>query len=305
MAKNRTWVFALPVNQEIWIWDASKEDYIPRIITKAQAELAISETRRAIAHWASLTPSGGTPYTPPVLAEHVRKGQRFGSILDAKLSGTGDRRGVYLLIDWLDATFADIESYKSQHVSIGITPNYRDGSGEVFASLIDELSLTEHPRLRGIGSIQDTLSLRLSDAILTTQGDDMSEEEILALFEQYLAKLNNVEELVNVLKADLDAFKAEETPASEDAAQDAPEDAVEASDAASEEEDKKEEELQAQLADKIATRVLKQLTTMRLGDLPTSPAPSGKRVPQTVEGKLAAAKASGLVGIAAINAALK
>lgn len=299
---NRSWVFALPTNVEIWVWDESKGDYVPRTISTSQAKSIVAETKRALEYWRSINPQGSTPYTPPVLREHERSGARFGSILDAKVSGTLDKRGIYLLIDWLDATFEDIESFKSQHVSIGIASSYRDGTGEVFGSIIDELSLTEHPRLRGIGSIQDTLSLRLSDAIISQEEKKMSEEEILALFEQYNEKLQGLLDTMAALKAELDAIKpAEEAlvEASDEEVKEEEEEALEASD----EEAKKEEELEA-LAAKLSDKVMARLQGMRLGDRPNAPAPSGKR-PVTSEDKIKAAKAKGLSGMDAIRASFK
>lgn len=294
----KSWVFALPINQEIWVWDESKSDYVPRTISTNQAKQIVAETKRALEYWRSITPSGSTPYTPPVLREHERQGSRYGSILDAKVSGTLEMRGIYLHIDWLDATYEDIESYKSQHVSIGITPSYRDGTGEVFGSIIDEVSLTEHPRLRGIGSIQDTLSLRLSD-VIQTKGDNMSEEEVIALFEQYNAKLQELYDSMIALKAELDAIKpAEDAPVEASDAEEKPEEDIEASDA--EDEAKKEEELAARLADKLFAH----LQGMRLGDRPNAPAPSGKR-PVTPIDKLAAAKQKGLSGMDALKASFK
>lgn len=298
---SKSWVFALPVNQEIWVWDESKQDYVPKTISTAQARSIVDETKRALAYWQSITPAGSTPYTPPVLREHVREGKRFGSILDVKLSGLAEKRGIYLLIDWAESTFEDIEERESQHVSIGITPSYRDGTGEVFSSIIDELSLTEHPRLRGIGSIQDTLSLRLSDVILPQEEKNMSDEEILALAEQLLAKVEALAETVAAIRVELDAIKK---PAEEEAVEASDEDKkeededLEASDEQSEEE--KEDEIAARLADKI----FKNLQDMRLGERPNAPAPSGKR-PVTAVDKLSAAKAKGLTGLEALKASFK
>lgn len=297
---SKSWVFALPTNKEIWVWNESKQDYTPRTISTKQAQEVVAETKRALAYWTAITPTGSTPYRPPVLREHLRSGSRFGSIVDCKVSGSLDKRGIYILIDWLDSTFDDIESYKSQHVSIGICSSYRDGTGEVFGSIIDELSLTEHPRLRGIGSIQDTLSLRLSDVIFIKEENKMSEEEFLAMAEQYNVKLGELSEMIVALKAEVDALKAPSEDAPVEASDEVEEEELEASDADSEDEEAKLEALAAKLSDKVVAH----LQGMRLGERPNAPAPSGKR-PVTPEDKLKAAKASGLSGIAAINAALK
>jgi len=290
-----SWVFALPVDQEIWAWDESKKDYTKRIISSKQAKAIVLETRRALDYWKSITPTGSTPYRPPVLREHERTGTRFGSVLDAKVKGFGKKRGIYLHVDWLSATYADIEEFKSQHVSIGISGSYRDGTGEQFSAFVDELSLTEHPRLRGIGSIQDTLSLRLSDAIQSKE-KIMSEDEIMALVEQFQAQVAELAAQIQSLTEQFAAMKPVEIEASDSDKDD--EDDLEASD---EDKEKKEDEMAARLADKIH----KNLLSLRLGDRPTPPAPSGVRKPVTTEDKLAAAKASGLTGRAAIEKALK
>ena len=125
----------------------------------------------------------------------------------------------------------------------------------------------------------------------------MSEEEVIALFEQYNAKLQELYDSMIALKAELDAIKpAEEAVEASD--EEKPEEDIEASDAEVKAED--EEELAARLADKIFTR----LQGMRLGDRPNAPAPSGKR-PVTPIDKLAAAKQKGLSGMDALKASFK
>lgn len=287
----KSWVFALPTNREFWAWDKAKQRYTPRVVTTEQARRIVEETKRALEHWARLAPAGGSAYTPPVLREHKREGARCGSILDVKLSGVLERRGLWLLVDWLDATAHDIETFKSQHVSIGIDPSYRDGSGEVFGPLIDELSLTEHPRLREIGSIQDTLNLRLADAL---EQEQVMEEELKALMER-----------IELLESKVAAM--------EEKAQEAPAEAPEAEMSDEEQPAAEDEEVRAsdfealalRLADLLAPRLAEDLKSQRQGERPAAAPPTGQRKPTTPEAKIKAANAQGLVGIAAIKASLK
>lgn len=295
----KSWVFALPVNREFWAWDATKKDYTPRVVTTEQARQLVAETQRALEFWRSIASAGSTPYTPPVLREHVREGRRFGSIIGVKLSGLLERRGVWLFVDWLDATAADIKAYKSQYVSIGTVQSYRDGSGQVFGPIVDELSLTEHPRLRGIGAIQDTLNMRLSDAM----EDQVTKEEIEAmlaermtpLMDQIAAQQATIDELKQAL-----AEKEPEVELTDEEKEPEAEVEVEMAD--------EEKDMETRLADRITTQVttaiVAQLGTLRLGGHPAAAPPIGK-TPRTIEEKLRAARAKGLSGQAAIDEALK
>lgn len=296
----KSWVFALPTNREFWAWDATKKDYTPRVVTTEQARQLVAETLRALEFWRSIAPAGSTPYTPPVLREHERAGRRCGSILDCKLSGLLEKRGVWLFVDWLDATAADIEAYNSQYVSIGTVQSYRDGSGQVFGPIVDELSLTEHPRLRGIGTIQDTLTLRLSDAMEVV----MTKEEVEAMMAPLMEQLAAQQAVIDELKQAQAEKGAGEGEPPADLADEENLDELDAAD----DEEKKPDEMETRLADRITKQVLEgvttQLGTMRLGAYPAAPPPAGK-TPRTVVEKLAAAKAKGLTGQAAIDEAMK
>lgn len=280
----RSWVLALPIGVEFWAWDPSREDYVPRTVQLHEAQALVNETRRALAHWRAVALPGSTPYTPPVIEEHERAGKRLGSLLDAKLAPSpAGSLGLYLLVDWTSEAAANIRALKSRHVSIGTLPTYRDGDGAVFAPVIDELSLTEHPRLKTIGSIQDTLALRLADAPHPPRETTMTIEEMMKLIEE--------------LRAEVDALKAWHAEASAEEA--AP--AAELADGEmTEEEAKAEDELIVKLSDKIAKKVgadlMTKLSGMRLGNAPAAPAPA--KAPTLT--KLAKAKAAGKSGRAAI-----
>lgn len=282
----RRWIFALPVNIEVWAWSTEAQDYLPRLVTEAEAAAYVTETQRALAHWRAVAPSGLTPYRPPILVEHERRGERLGSIADARLAGSGARRGVYLLADWTPQGWARVQSGRACHVSISTTPHYRDGDGTTFQGLIDELSLTEHPRLKNIGTIQDTLALRLADA-LNTRGTLMTPEEMIARLEAQDATIAELKMMVEQLVAE--KVDLADPPA------DPPADAT------------KEEAMMMALSDriikgltpKIEQQVVTTLKGMRLGDGATLP-PAGKTPPQD---PLAKAKAEGKTGLAALSAA--
>lgn len=250
----KSWVFALPTNREFWAWDATKKDYTPRVVTTEQARQLVAETLRALEFWRSIAPANSTPYTPPVLREHVRAGKRCGSIIDIKLSGLLEKRGVWLLVDWLDATAADIMAYKSQYVSIGTVQTYRDGSGQVFGPIVDELSLTEHPRLRGIGAIQDTLTLRLSDAMEVA----MTKEEIEAMMAPLQEKINAQQAMIEEMQQKLAEKEVEVEAADEEKTDEEKADEEGAAELADEE--KVDEDMETRLADRITERVSTQVT---------------------------------------------
>ena len=291
-------VFALPIGREIVFWDYDKQEYVTRNISKEYAMRLVEYTNQAIANWIADAPEGLSPTYPPIIEEHEMEGKRFGDILQAELMGEGDKYGVYLLVDWLDSKWEDIQENKSQHVSIGTLANYVDYKGRNYPAIINELSLVGSPRLKDIGKIQDTLSLRLADAIPQVKGEEMDQAELLALLDAMLKR-------VEALEAAMAAFN-------EKMAKEEPEVEIEAEDKKHEDEevkaedmpaDEKEDEIVAQLADQMIKKAekvaMEKLKGMRLGDAPAAKAP----VAQTQD-KLAAAKAKGLSGLDAIKASL-
>jgi len=294
-------IFALPVGKEICFWDADKEEYVVRTITQDYASRLVEYTNQAILNWKMDTPEGLSVTYPPVLSEHKTDGKRFGAILLAELMGIGDTYGVYLDIDWIDSVWDQISNDETQHVSIGTLADYTDYKSRNYPVIISEVSITGNPRLKNIGKIQDTLSLRLVDAISKTKGVRMSQEEMLALLDAMLKRVEGLE----ASKAEQDAKLAElmammdaEAPADE-----APvdEDAEMSEDVLLEDE---EDKIVAQLADKMIKRAekvaIEKLKGMRLGEFPASQAP--KKVSKD---RLANAKSRGLSGMDAIRASLK
>lgn len=289
-------IFALPVGPEICFWDLDKDEYVVQTITQEYAERLVYFTNQAISNWSNDAPEGLSKILPPVLSEHKRDGKRFGDILHSELMGDGAKYGVYLTVDWLDSTWEDIQNDETQHVSIGTSGKYKDYKGRDYPVIINEVSITGDPRLKNIGKIQDTLSLRLVDVIPKTTGEDMSQEEMLALFDAMLKRVEALEASNAELKAMLEEKAKDEDPASEDAPK---EDA-----ALSEDELKDEEEIVAMLSDslikKAQAKAVEKLKGMRLGEVPANQAPK-----IDTRSKLDQAKAKGLTGLAAIRESLK
>ena len=124
----------------------------------------------------------------------------------------------------------------------------------------------------------------------------MSQEEMLALFDAMLKRVEALEASNAELKAMLEEKAKDEDPASEDAPK---EDA-----ALSEDELKDEEEIVAMLSDslikKAQAKAVEKLKGMRLGEVPANQAPK-----IDTRSKLDQAKAKGLTGLAAIRESLK
>lgn len=290
----RSWVLALPIGEEVWAWNEARGDYEPRTILEPYAQRLVAETRRALAHWASVALPGTEPYTPPVITEHERSGARLGSLLDAKIAPTPTGRGVYLLVDWTAEAARDITALKRRHVSIGTLPTYRDGDGAVFAPLIDEMSLTEHPRLKTIGTIQDTLALRLADAPPTRE-TPMTPEEMMILIEELTTRLAALEQWQATELAKEQAEDAVDPAMVVDAA------AMDAADMTPEQQAAAaEDEMVTKLSDRIVAQVTTKLGAMRLGNAPAAQPPI--KPPKLT--KLEAAKQAGKSGRAAIAASL-
>ena len=87
----KTWVFALPINETIYLWDMELNDYTKVFVEPAWAVGLVKNTNRAITNWKSDAPPGLTQYYPPILKEHNNNGWRGGDILKAKITGLGSK----------------------------------------------------------------------------------------------------------------------------------------------------------------------------------------------------------------------
>lgn len=301
----KTWVYALPVNKNIIVWDDDIKDYQEIFIDPIWARNLVDNTNRAIKAWELDTPRGVTPYYPPVLKEHIPNGWRGGDVLKAKITRKDNLHGVFLLIRWIDNVWSDIEKLNTQHISIGTVSNYTDAKGRRYNTLINELSLTENPRLKDIGRIQDYINLRLKDGYAPKIKDlKMNEVELLALIEELNAKYAEIESQL----ADLVSWKMEMASKDDSEVELEMEDKKEELEVVMEDMPKdqdKEEDVVLALADHIESRAIalakQRLLNLRLGEIPAAKPPKASRP----KDKLAEAKSKGLSGSAAILASLK
>lgn len=236
----QSWVYSLPVDQEIWNGE--------RLISFSMADLKQlqQEFVKINAEFKSIALSNDeTPYRFPVKINHNRgSGESFGEIVDVK---TVEGKGLYLSVVWNDTTWEEIQKDNYKYVSVGIKPSYTTQLGNTYGPLIVELSLTEYPRVQSIGKIKDTLELRLSNI----EDFEMNEEAMKAIEAFLMEKMQMLKEEIKAeMKAEMAEVEVEvkdeeevpveeapeapemegEAPAPEDAPMDAPE------------EDKKEEE---------------------------------------------------------------
>lgn len=278
----KSWLFVLPIGKTVVFWDAEGEKYAARLITEKHAGDLARETMRAISDWRSDAAPGLTEYLPPVIAEHVFTGQRYGAIHEARVAGIGPTRGLYLLVEWFGKTWEAIQDHTAQHVSIGTLPAYTDSKGRTYGPIIQELSLTGVPRLKDIGTIQDHLSLRLSDANLRRHKMPMTPEEMEAkLLELADGQAKMAEALAKLVedKGDVEVELADgEMP--------------------EEEMEQMADKIATKLSDKVADKIATKLKGMRLGDGGAAGAPASKPTDP-----LARAKAEGKKGRSALSAA--
>lgn len=275
----RQWVFALPVGRDVWFWDDERGEYYVKNIELAYAQELVNNTNEALSVWASDTPPSMSPYKIPVLKEHARMGWRGGDIYGARLAGEGLAYGIYLDVEWLPEVEQAIASGSTAHVSIGTAANYVDYTGRAWGALIDELSITENPRLKNLGTIQDTMALRLSDAVKNGVKKKMEDAEIMGHFDKVNArvegtekKLDEVLELLKKLNPD-DADVVDEV---------IDEESVDGEQAGEGDEGDPDEDAVMKLADRLvkkaSIKAAEKLGLERLNDhVPTDRAPKGKK----------------------------
>lgn len=192
----RQWVFSLPVGRPVLFWDPEEGEagaYVEKVVDDEWATTVVANTNRALMTWATEAPPGGTPYTLPVLREHNHAGWRGGNVYGAKLAGEGAWYGIYLDTEWLPGVAEQIDRKETCFVSIGTYGSYLDYAGRDFGPMVEELSITENPRLKNMGSIQDTRALRLSDALAPRGAKKMTLEDIAAMIEAQGKRLDAIE----------------------------------------------------------------------------------------------------------------
>lgn len=167
-ATTESWIFALPVGREFW--DGKRL----RTVSEEEAQVYLSNTRAAMSFFDKSAPDGGTPYRFPIKEDH-KEGKRYGDILDVKIAGEGDWFGIWVKAGWNKTTWEEIAASNRKHVSIAIR-GFELEDGTQLGPTIVETSLTEDPRLQSIGTIQDTLDIKLSRTEAGETEESMDEE---------------------------------------------------------------------------------------------------------------------------------
>ena len=190
-----SWVFAMPVGTHVAKDPTTGETFDFEADEETLREIA-SETRRMIHNFETYAPDGKSPVRPPIQVEHRDDGRVDGVFSDAKISGDGEARGLYLRAEWNGSTWADIQSGEARFTSPGIKAEYVDEQGEKYGPVVPELTITKRPRLKTAGTIQDTLDLEFSETTTPEERKQMAieledlKDEISKLNE----KLDDVEE---------------------------------------------------------------------------------------------------------------
>ena len=268
----RQWVMAAPIGQPFVVWSVEKSAYQQVVFSEPTAARYVKNTNDAIQAWRQDAQAADkTAFLPPILREHQADAWRGGSIHGARVAGSGLQRGIYLDVEWLPSVAASIEGGHTNFVSIGTEAEYVDYKGRKFSPIISELSITEDPRLKNIGSIQDTTGLRLSDAIKygVRKMDEQKMLELMALMEKIGERLDKIEERQNKMEAAKEVVAEVELKDGEPVK-------VEMVDG----EPKPEEDPAVKLADKLVQRAMKlaesKLGSLRLNDIPAAAAPQAK-----------------------------
>lgn len=142
---------------------------------------------------------GTTPFTFPILIEHEPSGIRLGGISELRY-GELDESGpaLWARARWTAIAWEAIKAESIERVSLGTDPNFVDEHGRAWGELLCEFSVVSHPLMRGVGSVQDTLTLRASattkrverfNASPTQEKQPMTEDQIKALIASFATML--------------------------------------------------------------------------------------------------------------------
>lgn len=241
----QSWVFALPVDEPIWNGK--------KMIQFSMDDLKLLQSEFIkINHEFTSLANDETPYRFPVKINHNRgSGSSYGNLVDVKIVKD---KGLYLSVIWNDETWDDVQANTYKYVSAGIKPEYTTQLGNTFGPMIVELSLTEYPRVQSIGTIQDSLELRLSNI----EEIEMNEETMKVIEAFVMEKVAMLkEEIMAELKAEQEVEEvemAEEVIEEEAPAPDAKEEVVPSEEVMEEEElsndlETRVKELEAKIAD--------------------------------------------------------
>lgn len=280
----QSWIRVLPIDRPFCYEGDEGLEWVT--VDKNMAASLVGNTNAAILLWKRLAQEKSiTAYNPPILRGHKDDGNRFGDVIEVKV-GSGY---LFCLVDWLDATAEEIEANSARFVSVGLKFNWTDDTGRFWPSIIKEVSLTATPRLKDLGSIQDTLQLTLSEARSDySEGEDKMEIEarMTALEELNAALLDRIAALEAAHAAMSAAAVEAELKAQEDKDED-----KELEDKDKEEEKEKSMGLSEADITRLSSAVVSRLRDVRLGDGRPAQTPQPKFASPEAE-----AKAKGLVG---------
>jgi len=183
-----SWVLSLPLGKAR-VWSKTKGAYTTLDVTPEVAQGITMETNRLIDDLEAIASEAGRSVIyPPILCEHTPDGRRYGDKLRAHYSDAPGHEGMWEHMLWKDDVWEQIQKGNVQYVSVGIVSHYHANHGEDYGPVADETSITSSPRFRNIGSIQDALKIRFSDGAHITE-IDMTKEELKALLVELLAEL--------------------------------------------------------------------------------------------------------------------
>lgn len=241
------------------------------------------ETNRFIGECEAHNPKA--PYRLPVIREHDMRGSRDGDILKVKIAprSPSDRTpALYALISWSSSTAKEINAGRVRNVSPRIDGAYVASWGATYGPMIREVSLTVSPVLENLGSLQETLTLKLSRYPVIENEEEvkmMQDDEEMEMNQDAAssleAKVDQILALLEMLHTTLSRESEEEL----EMAQDATDPAL--------------EERLAKVEEELALSRKGRLNTKERG---TQAPPS--KAPRTVEDVMELGRAKGLKGTA-------
>lgn len=152
----------------LWIRIAKVGEYVYQgeLVTLTHEDLVEiqDETRRWLKDLRALTPlDSPTPYYPPLLKDHVRAGERWGSVVDVEARGEGEQGELWAKIRPLTEILWGIQDGRYCYVSPRIVWGYTSAEGEEYRAIVEEVSLTPTPFFKDLGRLQDYLGVSCSD----------------------------------------------------------------------------------------------------------------------------------------------
>lgn len=184
------------------------------VMTVARLQAIADNTNRLIRSFKARARAGKTAFSLPIRVEHEAGGARLGDIDElrfADLDSTGHALWAYGL--WSEGAWRAIEQKDIKFVSIGTEPNYIDELGNSFGEVLVEFSVVDHPLIKDIGTLQDTMSLRASALKVVerfnntpttpTQDTTMTDDQIKAMADAIGAR---VEQAMAPLGTKMDAM---------------------------------------------------------------------------------------------------